>query len=116
MVNNRDRDDDREGRNDRGLSEHDIRWMVRRVLEEERREQEELMDEPATKTIAVILKGFGIDEKEEEDIKEDFRYLRKWRKGSERVTGLTLTALVTLLVGGMASAFYLGVRTLMGRP
>lgn len=97
------------------LSEDQIVQIVRRTVREEQEIFDERQDKEILKTLALVLKGFGIDEKQEEDIKEDFRYLRRWRKGSERVTGIGLTALVTLLVGGFASALWIGFRQMVGK-
>lgn len=96
------------------LTEAEIRSIVRKTLREEREEYEEALDRNVLKTMAALLSGFGIDEEEKKEIKEDFRYLRRWRKGSDKVTGVGLTALVTLVVGGFASALWLGIQSMIG--
>lgn len=98
------------------VSEDEIRLMVRQVLREERDAMEEKLDTNTIKTIAAILTGFGIDEDEKKEVKEDFRYLRRWRKGSERMTGVGMTAVIMLFVGGAASALWLGFKTIIGKP
>jgi len=97
------------------LTEDQIKNIVRHTLMEEREVMAEKQEKEVLKATALILKGFGIDEKEEAEVREDFRYLRRWRKGSDRITGLGLTAIVTLVVGGLMSAFVLGIKQMMGK-
>lgn len=97
------------------MTPEDIRRVVLQVLQEERRENEEKLDTTVLKTLSAILTGFGIESDERADIKEDFRYLRKWRKGSDRLTGVGLTAIVTVMVGGLLSAIYIGIKTMLGK-
>ena len=97
------------------LTEEDIRRVVKETIREEREANEDKYDKENLKFVTAILKSFGIDDADQKEFKEDFRYLRRWRQGSERVTGLTLTAVVTLLVGGLASALILGIKTILGK-
>lgn len=97
------------------LTEADIKRIVQETLREERKEYEAAEDSHVVKTVAAILGGFGIDAEERKEIKEDFRYTRRLRLASERVTGMTLTAAVTLIVGAIGSVLYLGVKTMLGK-
>lgn len=98
------------------MTDDEIRKIVHQVLVEERQQNADRMDETVIKTISAILTGFGINNDERKEIAEDFRYLRKWRQGSERLQGVGWTALVTLFAGGIASALYLGVKAMLGKP
>lgn len=91
--------------------ETEIRGEVKEAVRAAFREREDDEEKTMLKTVAAILKGFGIDEKEEAEVKDDFRYLRRWRKSSERITGAGLTALVMLIVGGLVSAIWVGFQT-----
>lgn len=97
------------------LTPDEVRLIVRQTLLEERQSENASHDEMVIRTVAGILSGFGIDDTERKEIKEDFRYLRKWRQGSDRVTGIGLTALVTLMIGGFVSALGLGIKTMLGK-
>jgi hypothetical protein len=97
------------------LTEADIKRIVRETLQEERKEYEAAEDSHVVKTVAAILGGFGIDAEERKDIKADFHYARRLRLASERVTGMTLTAAVTLLVGAVGSVLYLGLKAVLGK-
>ncbi len=66
-------------------------------------------------TVAAILKGFGMRAEDEAALSEDFRYLRKWRLGSERVGSIGVTALVTVMVGGVISALWIGFKAMVGK-
>jgi hypothetical protein len=97
------------------LTEADIKRIVKETLREEREAHAEQEDLTVVKTISAILSGFGIDEDERKDIKEDFRYVRRWRKGAERVTGMTLTSIIAILAGGLVSALGLGIKAMLGK-
>jgi hypothetical protein len=53
------------------MQEADVRLIVRAVLDEERRRRPE-MDEVVLKTVAAILKSFGLQEEDTREIKLDF--------------------------------------------
>lgn len=73
------------------------------------------IDATVLQTVAAILKGFGMRAEDEAAISEDFRYLRKWRLGSERVGSIGVTALVTVMVGGVLSALWIGFKSMVGK-
>lgn len=72
-------------------------------------------DTEMLKVVAAILKGFGMRTEDEEALSADFRYLRNWRLGAEKVQGVGITALVTILVGGVLSALWIGVKAMVGK-
>lgn len=95
------------------MTKEEIREIIRQVLIEERAGTN--VDEAMLKTISAILTSFGIPDDERKDIAEDFRYLRRWRLGAERIQGVGLTALVTMIVGGALSAAWLVLKAALGK-
>jgi hypothetical protein len=93
----------------------EIREIVRQVMAEERRENAANLDLTMMKTVSAILTSFGIEDDERVEIRQDFQYLRRWRKTAERVTNTGVIAIVTIVVGGVASATWLGIKALMGK-
>lgn len=97
------------------MTKEEIRAIVQQVLAEERRNNDDELDVTVLKTVSGLLTSFGIPDDERKDIAEDFRYLRRWRLGAERVQGLGMTAIVALIVGGIASALWLGIKAAIGK-
>lgn len=97
------------------MTKEEIRAIVQQVLAEERRNSDDELDVTVLKTVSGLLTSFGIPDDERKDIAEDFRYLRRWRLGAERVQGLGMTAIVALVVGGIASALWLGIKAAIGK-
>lgn len=97
------------------MTEEDIRRVVHQMRledEEKAKSQTPAADVAMLKTISAILTSFGIPDDERKDIAEDFRYLRRWRLGAERIQGIGLTAVVALLIGGLVSALGLGIKAM----
>lgn len=97
------------------MTPDEVRSVVRQVVLEERKNNSTAVDDAMLKTVSAILTSFGIPDDERKDIAEDFRYLRKWRLGAERIQGVGMTALVTMLVGGALSAAWLAVKAALGK-
>ena len=97
------------------MTREEIREIVHQVLLEDRMSNSDQVDAAMLKTVSAILTSFGIHDDERKDIAEDFRYLRRWRLGAERVQGIGLTAIITMLVGGVVSALVLGVKAMIGK-
>lgn len=98
------------------LTPEEVKELVRQTIREEREQAEEKLDTSVLKTLSAILTGFGIEPDEKADIREDFRYLRKWRRGSDKITGAGMMALAAFFVGGIASALVLGIKAMLGKP
>ena len=103
------------------MQEADVRLIVRAVLDEERRRRPE-MDEVVLKTVAAILKSFGLQEEDTREIKLDFQHLRRWRKTTEQIERLgwkafaaSIAALVSTFVIGLAGLIWLGIQAKLGR-
>jgi sulfur carrier protein ThiS len=93
----------------------EIKEIVKQVMAEDRRENAANLDLTMMKTVSAILTSFGIEDEERAEIRQDFRYLRRWRRTAERVTNTGVIAIVTVVVGGVASATWLGVKALIGK-
>lgn len=91
------------------MSREEIRELVRNTMREEFRN----IRGELRRDRELAFKNFGMSEEDEKEWREDQRYLRRWRKGADRITGLSLTALVTVIVGGFASALWLGIKSLV---
>lgn len=93
----------------------EIRGIVHQVMVEERAANAANLDTTMLKTVSAILTSFGIEDDERAEIKQDFQYLRRWRKTADRVTSAGVVAIVTVVIGGVASAVWLGFRSLLGK-
>jgi hypothetical protein len=97
------------------MQEHDVRSVVAEVLAEQKRLHNDQADEVVLRTIATILTSFGIEEEDRIELRADFAHLRRWRRSVEQAQGLTMKAIITILVGGLAGALWLGIKTIMGK-
>lgn len=93
----------------------EVREIVKAVLDEERERHGQLMDDAVIKAVASILTSFGIEDDEKKEIRADFQHLRRWRKSVEQAQGLTMRAVITVLIGGFIGAVWLGFKAMMGR-
>jgi DUF1009 family protein len=94
------------------MHDHDIRAIVAEVLAEQQRAGN---DDVVLKTVATILKSFGIDEDERLEIKADFSHLRRWRKSVEQAQSYTFKAVITVIATGFVGAVWMGVKAALGK-
>lgn len=97
------------------MTRDDIAEVVRTVLEEERKEYAASQDEVVLKTVSAILTSFGLDDKDKKEIQADFVHLRKWRKSVDSVERVGVTTVVTVILGGLLGAVWLGIKTMLGK-
>lgn len=97
------------------MTAEEIRAIVRQVMAEERQTNAANLDTTMMKTVSAILTSFGIEDEERHEIRQDFQYLRRWRKTADRVTSAGIIGIVTVVIGGVASALWLGAKALMGK-
>jgi len=97
------------------MTEHEVTEIVAKVLAEQKRLHNNEVDEVVLRTIATILTSFGIEEEDRAEIRADFIHLRRWRKSVEQAQGYGLKAIVTVIVGGVIGAFWLGFKTMLGK-
>jgi hypothetical protein len=93
----------------------EIRQVVAEVLSEQGRLHNADVDTVVLKTISTILTGFGIEEEDRQEMRRDFEHLRRWRKSVEQAQSLTFKVVATAIVTGLIGAFWLGVKTLLGK-
>ena len=93
----------------------EVKSIVAEVLAEQKRLHNSEIDEVALRTIATILTSFGIEEEDRVELRADFQHLRKWRKSVEQAQSLTFKVVATAIVTGFVGAFWLGVKTMLGK-
>jgi len=93
----------------------EVRQVVAEVLSEQHRLHNNDADEVVLRTIATILTSFGIEEEDRVELRADFSHLRKWRKSVEQAQSLTFKVVATAIVTGFVGAFWLGVKTMLGK-
>lgn len=92
----------------------EIKDVIKEVLAEQR-QAEPVADDVVLKTVATILKSFGIEEDERLELKADFSHLRRWRKSVEQTQTYAFKAIVTVIVTGFLGALWLGIKTTLGK-
>jgi len=97
------------------MDEAMIRQIVRAVLDEEDERAARAVDDLAFKAVATILTSFGIDEDDKQELRADFIHLRRWRRSVEQAQGMTLKAVIAVIVSGIAGAIWLGLKTMLAR-
>lgn len=85
------------------------------VLAEQRRQRTDQADEVVIKTVATILTSFGIEEEDRKELRADFSFLRRLRTSSDQIQRAGIVTSVTIILGGVLSIIWLGVKTLLGR-
>jgi hypothetical protein len=97
------------------INEQQIKAIVHQVIAEEREANAANLDQTMMKTVSAILTSFGIDDDERIEIKQDFQYLRRWRRTADKVTNAGIVAIVTVVIGGVTSAIWLGAKALISK-
>jgi len=97
------------------MHENEVKEVVAEVLAEQKRLHNAEVDEVVLKTIATILTSFGIEEEDRAELRADFIHLRRWRKSVEQAQGYGLKAIVTVIVGGIIGAFWMGFKATLGK-
>lgn len=74
-----------------------------------RRLIEEVADKAAGKAVNGILDKIGVDIEHHLEMQEDFAWLRRWRRMSEKLSSRALITLITLLVVGIAGLIWASI-------
>jgi hypothetical protein len=98
------------------MDEPDIRQIVRAVLDEENERRAGTADDIAARAVASVLTSFGMNADDKRELRADFVHLRRWRKSVEQAQGMTIKAIIVVIVSGLAGAVWLGVKTMLARP
>jgi hypothetical protein len=95
------------------MQEAELREVVKAVFDEENARRAEAMDDVVIKAVAAILTSFGVEEDDRKELRADFIHLRRWRKSVEQAQGMTLKAVIVVIVSGLAGAVWLGLKTML---
>lgn len=83
------------------------------MLEVTHAEIEAIAEEAADKAVRKLLLTLGVDLNDPLETQKDMAYLRTWRTGTQRLGWKTVTAIVTVTVGGTATAIWMGIKSLL---
>ncbi len=97
------------------MDETAIRQIVRAVLDEEDERAARAVNDLAVKAAASVLTSFGINEDDKQELRADFIHLRRWRRSVEQAQGMTVKAVIAVIVSGLAGAIWLGLKTMLAR-
>jgi hypothetical protein len=97
------------------VTEPEIKQVVQAVLEAEAETRTKNLDDVVLKAVATILTSFGIEEEDRIELRADFVHLRKWRKSVEQAQSLTFKTAITIIVGGVLGAVWMGVKVMLGK-
>ncbi|MGO9358333.1 MAG: hypothetical protein ACLP1D_11745 [Xanthobacteraceae bacterium] len=95
------------------MDEQQIRQIVRAVFDEESDRQAKAVDDLAVRAVATILTSFGMNEDDKQELRADLIHLRRWRKSVEQAQGMTVKAVIVVIVSGFAGAVWLGLKTML---
>jgi polyhydroxyalkanoate synthesis regulator phasin len=96
------------------MTPDEVKDVIREVLAEQQKNEPSL-DAVAMKTMANILTSFGIEEDDRVELKADFSHLRRWRKSVEQAQSYTFKTIITVIVGGVLGAVWLGFKAMLGK-
>jgi hypothetical protein len=97
------------------MGDDDIRAVVVEALAEQQRIHHGDIDAVVVRAIATILNSFGIEEEDRRELRADFQHLRRWRKSVEQAQSFTFKAVITIIVGGVLGAVWLGIKAMLGK-
>lgn len=73
-------------------------------------------EEAAETTVKKTMTALGVDIKNPMQVQQDMAHLRRHRQAYEQVGTITRRAALTLVIGGMLTALWLGVETVLQAP
>ncbi|HTO66071.1 MAG TPA: hypothetical protein VMM15_33020 [Bradyrhizobium sp.] len=97
------------------LRDEDIRTIVAETLVEQQRLHRDDIEAIVLRAIATILTSFGMEEEDRRELRADFQHLRRWRKSVEQAQSYTFKAVITIIVGGILGALWLGIKVTVGK-
>lgn len=97
------------------MQQHEVRDVIAEVLAEQKRLHADSIDDVVLKTVMTLLTSFGFEEEDRQELRKDFRHLRRWRKSVEQAQGLTFKMIITAIVGGFIGAVWLGIKAFLGK-
>jgi hypothetical protein len=97
------------------MHDDDIRTIVSQTLAEQQRLQQESIDANVLKVMTSVLASFDIEYDDRRELRADFQFLRRWRKGVELALSYTFKAVITVIVTGFVAAVWLGAKAMLGK-
>jgi hypothetical protein len=97
------------------MTPDEIKNVIHEVLAEQKVISTADLDAVTLKTIATLLTSFGIEEEDRFELKADFSHLRRWRKSVEQAQSYTFKAVITVIVGGILGALWMGFKAMVGK-
>jgi hypothetical protein len=97
------------------MDDAQIRQIVRAVFDEEGERHAKTVDDIAVKAVATVLTSFGMNEDDKHELRADFVHLRRWRKSVEQAQGMTVKAVIAVIVSGFAGAVWLGLKSMLAK-
>ena len=93
----------------------DVRAIVAETMAEQQRTGRDDVDAIVVKVVATTLASFGLDEDDRKELRSDFQYLRRWRRGIEQAQSYAFKAVITVIVTGFVLAVWLGIKATLGK-
>ena len=93
----------------------DVRAIVAETMAEQQRTGRDDLDAIVVKVVATTLTSFGLDEDDRKELRSDFQYLRRWRRGIEQAQSYAFKAVITVIVTGFVLAVWLGIKATLGK-
>ena len=73
-------------------------------------------EEAAEKTVKKTMTALGVDVKNPMEVQQDMAHLRRHRQAYEQVGTITRRTALTVVLGGMLTALWLGLETMLRTP
>ena len=92
-----------------------IKAVVAEALAEQQRPHHSDADDEVPRTIAAIPFSFGIEEADRQELRADFRHLRRWRKIVEQAQICAFKVVITLICTGLVGAMSVGIMAMLSK-
>jgi hypothetical protein len=94
-------------------TDEEIRKVVAETLAAQREHRDEVLEAIIKRAISQALAAIGLDVRDQHAIRNDMMHLRNWRKSVEQVHSYTVKTVITVIVGGICGALWLGFKVLL---
>jgi hypothetical protein len=73
-------------------------------------------EEAAESTVKKAMMALGVDVRNPMEVQQDMAHLRRHRQAYEQVGTITRRTALTVVIGGMLTALWLGIETMLRAP
>lgn len=73
------------------------------------------VEDIVSKAVAATLSRLGIEADDHKELRADFNHLRRWRRSVEQAQSYTFKTVITVIVGGLLGALWLGFKIMLGK-